>query len=225
MAGKAAYKALIKSTSVSPVATIMEAFVAAPSNLQIGATSYFSYRVANPLKRIMSRSLGLESSDPSLFDDVFQVDWLAGIVHFTSSKGAGFDANFSFYTSAEVVGANSYTLDIGGDVLTDTSFKSARENGGNQTRVLGLHDVSFSIDRFSDYGKIFLEYKRNRSRVLIEVTPGGEDCGPYGGTYRGWFVVETDGFSGDVGDLESESISFNLAGEFEEAFTFIPWEA
>jgi len=224
MGGKAAYKALIKSTSTAPVAALVELFVAAPSNLVIGAITYYSYRVGDAARRILSRSAGL-TLEAWVTDEIFRVDWLSGTIHFMTDPAGNFEASTSFFTTVEVIGANSYTLDIGGDVLTDTSFKSARENGGYQTRVTGLHDVSFSIDRFTDYGQEFLDYKRNRERVLVEVTPGGEACGPYGGTYRGWFVVETDGFSGDVGDLESESISFNLDGEFEESFTFIPWEA
>jgi len=222
MAGKAAYKALIKSTSIAPVATIDEPLEPAPANLVIGAVTYFSYRVTDPLKRIMSISGGISTNVANV---IFRVDWISGTIHFVTEPVGGVEADFEFFTASEVVGANSYSMDIGGDVLTDTSFSSARANGGFHTRILGLGDVSVSIDRFSDYGQIFLNYKRNRERVLVEITPGGEDCGPFGGTFRGWFIVETDGFAGDVGDLESESISFNLDGRFQDAFVFIPWEA
>jgi hypothetical protein len=224
--GKPAYKALIKSTSSEPVSDPLELFVGI-GTIEVGLETYHGYRVSNPLKRIISSNHTFELYDDLIAlepSQIFKIDYLSGTVYLTQAIGEVLNGNFSYFTSSEIVGANSYSLEIGGDVLDDTNFKDARENGGFRTRTLGLTDVTFSIDRYSDHGQVFSYCKRNRERVLVEVTPGGEDCGPNGGTYRGWFVVESDGHSGDIGDLESESITFNLDGKFEDSFVFIPWE-
>lgn len=229
MSGRAAYKALIKSVSGESVASLGEPAELVGSGITIkGVEDCYAYRVTDPLRRVLDQASGITTHEDGVevaSTDVVFVDWLSGKLYSSRELDLDVTLDISFFTTAEVVGATSYTLDIGGDVLTDTSFKAARENGGYQTRILGLNDVSFSIDRNTDEAKVFLDYKRNRERVLVEVTPGGEDCGPYGGTYRGWFIVESDGYSGDVGDLEAESISFNLDGELDDSFTFIEWEA
>jgi hypothetical protein len=223
--GRAAYKALIRSIG-DPV-SVEDVEFAYIGDEQIDGVDYPAYRVDNAAWRIMSKASGItlyDSAGPTPVEPL-KVDWLRGVVIIPAAVGGDLFGDFDYFPTAEIVGAKTYTLSIEGDILDDTNFKDARSNGGIRTKVYGLHDVSFSIERNSDYGQQFLEHKQARSRVLIDVTPGGEDCGPFGGTYRGWFMVETDSFSGDIGDLESESISFNLDGREDDNFVFIPWEA
>lgn len=212
--GVAAYRAVLKSSG-EPTAMLDENLI----DLGLGW-----FQVSTPEKQVISidHPFGIFENASAIDVGLIEaVDLIQGKFFIPSLGAEPLTINAYYIPLIEIGGANTYSLEIGGDILDDSNFKDCRANGGHRTKVYGIHDISFSIDRFSDLGDTFISYKRNRERVLVEVAPGGGQDGEFAGTYRGWFFVETTGLAGDIGDLESESISFNLAGNDIANFTFI----
>ena len=113
--------------------------------------------------------------------------------------------------------ATSPSLEIGGDVLDNTELAT---NEGFRTRCYGLHDWSSSADSnfVAPTGDAAVDdangatallmirnAKLNRQRLYMRYLPTGD---PTDGTgLKGQVVIETYGQSGEVGGLETNSIS------------------
>lgn len=137
---------------------------------------------------------------------IASIDYFNGIVTLTEAPAEAIELDFAYVTKAAIGGSREYSYELGGDVLDSTSFALAQANGGFRTRAYGLHDVSVSISRNDDLSQKFVDHKMAREMVYIEVTPGGS-----GATLKGWFLLETDSHTGDLGALEGEDLTFNLA--------------
>jgi hypothetical protein len=207
--GKPAYLALIKKSG-TPTAMVGEAM-----SLVSGKT----YQITNSAKRVLSRTVSvivLDDGDPVDLADIVSVDLFRGRVTFDAGYAiiGAITISATYIPMAELTGAYSYELQIGGDVMDDTDFERSRNDGPFRTKIYGLIDVTVSLGRHSELDYLFQDAKMEREVVLIQINPGGiADSG-----YIGWFVVESVGQSGDVGALEDESISFNLDGDANASF-------
>ena len=185
------------------------AFSDEPMSLASGRT----YQVVDPVKRVWDRDLA-----PTVYDDGVEVDsadiesldYLFGRVTFASgySVAGPVTVDGQYMPLAPVGGANSYKLNLGGDVLDDTDYDSAQASGGHRSKRYGLLDVSLTLSRWEDLSRDFSDLLLSGQAVLIEVRPGGGDL-----TARGWYVIESDNWSGDVAALETGEIGFLLDGD------------
>lgn len=107
--------------------------------------------------------------------------------------------------------ATSPSLEIGGDVLDDTTLI----NEGFRSRVLGLHDFSCNADSNFEPDNEALPLVRaaklNRSPLFVQYLPDNTQANGL----KGGVAVETYNHSGDVGDLETVSISLQGNGALE----------
>lgn len=118
--------------------------------------------------------------------------------------------------------ATSPSLEVGGDVLDDTDLAT---NAGYRSRCYGLNDWSASAD--SNYKKpvgsaipdaasgatglgLVRAAKLNRTNLLFRYLPTGSDSDGTG--LQGECLVETYSASGEVGGLETVSISLQATG-------------
>lgn len=113
--------------------------------------------------------------------------------------------------------ATSPSLEIGGDVLDDTTLI----NSGYRSRILGLHDFSVSADSNWDPDNeaipIVRNAKLNRTPLHVQYLPDNTvDSG-----LKGQCVVESFNHSGDVGDLETVAISLQGNGALEASTEII----
>jgi hypothetical protein len=122
--------------------------------------------------------------------------------------------------------ATSPSLEIGGDILDDTEMAT---NAGYRSRIHGLSDFSMSADSIfkpltgvalTDAASgakgfdIIKTAKLTRASVLMRYLPTGVvDANGL----KGKVVVETFSHSGDVGGLETVSISFQGNGALTAA--------
>jgi len=118
-----------------------------------------------------------------------------------------------------IAGGFDYSLNLEGDIIENTDFKTTSTNGGFRTRTYGIKDVSVSINRHDDLAQTFLDKKMNREKVMLEIRPGGG-----AEVARGWFVLESVSKSGDLAGLEDEALSFSVSGEPGKVFGFIDEE-
>lgn len=167
----------------------------------------FVFQITDAARRLLSPDTVISCYlDAGGEVEIKQVDYFNGTVTLFSDPGDDVVLDGAFVTKALISGSKSYSFELLGDVLEDTSFNKAQGNGGYKTRCYGLNDVTISLDRYDDASHKFKEHKRNREKVYIELLPGG---GP--SSLKGWFVMETSSNSGEVGGLEEESLNFNLA--------------
>lgn len=116
----------------------------------------------------------------------------------------------------------SPSLEIGGDVLDDTELAT---NDGYRTRIYGLHDWSASADsnfkaptgsaaNDAASGAAGLlacrDAKLNRTELLLRYLPTGSESDGTG--LQGKVLVENYGASGEVGGLETVSVSLQASG-------------
>lgn len=121
--------------------------------------------------------------------------------------------------------ATSPSLDLGGEVLDDTELAT---NAGYRTRCLGLHDWSINAD--SNWKPVtgtqvdddasgasalaaVRSAKLNRTALLGRYLPDGT----VGNGFQGSVVVENFNMSGDVGGLETVSITLQGDGALADA--------
>lgn len=138
-----------------------------------------------------------------------KIDYMFGIITLDYAPSGAVTVDGAFLPLQEVVGAKEYELNIEGDILDNTNFKNAKESSGFRSKEYGLHDISASFER-NELEETFKNLKLSRDTIMIEFNPGGGSM-----LARGWFVIESSDLSADVGDIEMESISLNLAGEGE----------
>ncbi len=118
--------------------------------------------------------------------------------------------------------ATSPSLEIGGDILDNTELAT---NAGFRTRCYGLHDWSASVDSnfvglsndplIDDVNgaralRNLRDAKFDRTTLLFRYLPTGSTTDGTG--LMGKVLVESYGASGEVGGLETNSISLQAGG-------------
>jgi len=144
--------------------------------------------------------------------DISNINRLFGTVTFATTKAGNVSVSGQYLPLASLAGANNYTLNITREQLDDTAFEST----GLRSRTSGLLDAALSVSRWDNVDLNIHTALSNDTRVVLEVAPGGSTVT----VARGFFKVESEGHSGDVGSLESAEGSFVLDGSSEGAITF-----
>ena len=123
------------------------------------------------------------------------------------------------------VPATSPSLELAGEVLDDTTLANQE---GWRSRVLGLHDWSVSCDSNYDSDNAALtairQAKINRGIVgetydmKVQYLPvGSANANDIAKGFEGYVVVENFNLTGDVGGLETVSITLQANGALATA--------
>lgn len=172
-------------------------------------TSGDIYQVTDATRRCFDRdaAVSVYIDDVLIDPSLYHINYLYGVITVDASVDNGvMDISYSYVPLTEVAGANTFSLDFSGDILDKTNFKDANSQAGFRSKTYGLNDVTSSLEKIDIADTSFLDAKIARGAVMIEYDFDRTDTF----TARGWFIIETDGFSGDVGSLINESISLNL---------------
>lgn len=166
------------------------------------------YQIEEESRRLLDPRTSVAAYDTVNDSEIVitSIDYFNGIVTLANEALEDVQLDCAYVTKQLVGASKSYSYEITGDVFDETTFASAQASGGYRSRSLGLHDISLSIDNWDDLAQKFKKHKRAKEMLYMEVRPGGGNL-----ALKGWFIVETDAASGDVGALEEESISFMLA--------------
>lgn len=169
-----------------------------------------TYRIDDAVKEIWDRTVALTIFDNAVDKtaEVLNVDILFGQVTFKSSYSVTGPVTISGkYLPTVVAGkANSITLTQTAEVIDTTDFPTAQSNGGYKTVDPGLRSVSIQTDNIYDLSSGFLGNLTDRDELILEVNPDGNNKS----RARGIFRATAHGQSGDVGQLEDETVTFNL---------------
>jgi hypothetical protein len=212
--GYAGYTTTIKKVGASTVMT------AEPMTLVSGKT----YQITAPTKRIMNRAvattvLGNAIAIPA--SNILSIDWLLGRVTFIASytPTAPITITGAYFPTVTVGCANSFTLTQTANAVDNTCMDTARANSGHRTFEYGLKTVSLDLEGIYKTSNGFRQMLIDRAEVIIEIDLANNGLN----LARGFFRAASTGQDGDVGDLESENITFNLSVPDPDTLTAYPF--
>jgi hypothetical protein len=219
MSGVAGYKAQLKIGGTPTVFT----------DEPLLELSEFVYRITNPIKRVLSANHEVVIEDDN--NDIITplaINYLEGVI-LLADPGFVLPIRISgrYIPLSFVGGSKEYTLEIAGEILDDSAFHSDTEiSSGYRSKVQGIHDVSCSFVRWNDLSNNKLkEAKLSKTPIFVSINPGASKT-----FIKGWFQIETDSLSGDIGSLEQEDLSLVLCGNntktyFSYSFNYTDIEA
>lgn len=177
---------------------------------QIGVTK--TYQVTDATKNFWNRAVALVVEDggtPVDPEDIISIDYLFGRVTFDAgyTPTGAITVDGAYFPKVVVGCANAFTLTQTATAIDNTCMDTAQGNSGHRTFDYGLKTVSLDLQGIYKITNGFLALLQSRAEVIIEINPDGNNKV----VARGFFKPMTTGQSGDVGDLEQETITFNLS--------------
>ncbi len=208
--GYAGYLATIKKTGSS-------------TSMTAEATTHVSgkiYQITSAAKRVLDRANTITVLDNAVDHtaDVESIDHLSGTVTFKSAYSiTGPVTITAHYLPTAVVGcSNEYTLTQNANAVDNTCMDTAQANDGHRTFEYGLKTVSLELNGIYKSANGFRTLLDGRTELIVEIDPLGNGQN----VARGFFRAVSTGESGDVGDLEAETITFNLSVPDDETVIY-----
>jgi hypothetical protein len=172
---------------------------------QIGTS--LTFEITDPSKNVWNRHAELQVFDGGEPADVVSIDYLFGRVTLAETPISTITVTGEYLPLESIGCSNSFTLTQTANAIDNTCMSTAQVNEGHRTFEYGLKTVSLDLQGIYKTANNFLQMLKNREELVIEVNPDGN-----GNTVaRGFYKAMTTGQSGDVGDLEQETITFNLS--------------
>lgn len=181
------------------------------------------FRILDATRRLISSANAVvvkNAVDSSVIPSTdYVINYLAGVIYIPAGEGDGIKLDYYYIPTTFIGGTKEYSLELGGDLLDDTSFHvdGTTNNPGYRSRIVGLLDVTVSFSKFDDLTRTLQAKKLARTPVLISIRPGGAESKLVA---SGWFLTESDAKSGEVSAVEEEAFSYVLAGDAQETFSF-----
>lgn len=186
---------------------------------QVGSTK--TYFITDRTKSVWNRNMTLSVIDdgtPVAASNIQSIDFLHGYVTFI--PGYTVDGAVTVtgnYFPMQVVGcSNAFTLTQTANAIDETCMDTASQNDGHRIFDYGLKTVSLDLTGIYKPANGFQALLAARTELVIEVNPDGASKA----VARGWFKAMNTGQSGDVGDLEQETITFNLSVPDDDRIPF-----
>jgi len=197
--GFAGYVATIKKISGAAVAMTAEA-----CTLVSGKT----YQITNAAHRIVDRNTTTIVLDNAIDHtaDVLNIDYIFGRVTFKSTYTVVGPVTITgaYFTTAVMAKGRSFNLTQTQESIDTTVYETAQANGGYKTWDYGLRTCNLEIQGVYDSTSAYIAALVARAETIIEISPDG------GGLeiFRGYFKPQTQNQSGNVGELEEETVNW-----------------
>lgn len=177
-----------------------------------------TYQVTASAKRCFDRNAALAFEDggtPITSGNIESIDYLFGQVTFASgyTPTGAITVDGNYLPMANIGTAKEFTLTQTAQTIDETDFATAQGNSGHRVFGYGLKTVALELKGIFNATNAFRALLASRAEVIIEINPDGNDLS----RCRGFFRPMQTGQSGDVGDLESETINFNLSVPDDES--------
>lgn len=184
-----------------------------PTALTDEATTNLSgniYQITDTTKRILDRFTAVVVKDGSttlVAGEDYTIDYLFGTVTLTDAPAGAVTISGKYLPMTQVAKANGFTLTQTANANNNSVYETAQANGGYNTYEYGLRTVSLSLKGIYASSNQFRQLLAARSEMIIEINPDGSSKS----VARGFFKAMNTGQSGDVGDLEEQTLNFSLA--------------
>lgn len=170
------------------------------------------YRIADATKNCWDHTAAVVVLDgvTDVTDEVEWIDFLFGKFKFQGSftPAGTITVTGKYFTQATVAKGRSFNLTQTMEPIDITDFATAQSNGGRQVYDPGLKTVALEIGNVYAVSNGWRAALEARSLVLIEIAPVGN--GGNESRCRGIFKPIRHAHSGDVGNLEEETVNFSL---------------
>jgi hypothetical protein len=198
--GISGYQANLKQSG-APVVMTAEAMA-----LVSGKT----YRITNTAKRIIDYFSTLTVLDNAIdrTANVASIDYLNGEVTFLAAYNPVGPVTITgkYVPTATIARAKGFTLNQGAGEKDTTDYETARANGGWRTFDYGLKTVGLEVSGIYDVTNGAAAALRGRNPLVVDISPDNSATT----FFRGYFKRHTRSQSGDVGNLEEETVNFGL---------------
>lgn len=210
--GFAGYVVDLKQVSGSATSTTGEAMT---------LVSGLTYRINDTSKEIWDRSVTpviYDNASPVAAADIESFDYLFGQVTFVAGYTVvgSITCDVDYFGTAAIASSRSFTLTQTANAIDNTDIPTAQANNGHRTYEPGLRTVSLEISTVYDVANAFRTALVNRAELLVEINPDGNNKS----RCRGFFKYTGREQSGDVGNLEEETITMSLAVPFDEKLAY-----
>lgn len=200
--GFAGYVAKLMKTGTATLMTDEPMSVVTGQTYQITATS----------KRVLDRFTAIIVEDNNIAvpeADIESYDHLFGQVTFKPGYTVTGPVTISgkYLPLASIGSANGFTLTQTVNAIDDTTFDIAQATNGFRSFRYGLKTVALEVSGIYSQANAFAALLASRAELVIEINPDGNGKS----VARGFFKPMSQGQSGDVGDLEQETVSFSLS--------------
>lgn len=171
-----------------------------------------TYQINTASKRVIDRltAITVEDNGVAVSDaNIDSFNYLIGRVTFVSSytPTGPITITGKYVPMVEVGCANEFTLTMTANATDTTCMTTAQANDGHRVYEYGLKTVSLELSGIQKTTNAYMTALKNREELVIEVNPEGEGkC-----IARGYFKAVNNGLSGNVGDVEQETVQFNLS--------------
>lgn len=193
--GKAAYTAEVRLAG-TPVAL---------TDAAASLTSGTSYQIDSPSQRKLDINQAVIATDDGTPVAITSIDYMTGTVVLASAPSGTVRVSGAYIPTAVALQFRSYSLDLSGDVLDSTTFTETGDaDQGFRKRMYGLHDVTLNLSGLHTSDRSILNSKLDREKVYVAVER------PDSSGFAGWWHVNSDNLSGDIGSLESEELELSL---------------
>lgn len=172
-----------------------------------------TYQVTASTKRLFDRNVPLvfeHNTNVVIADaDILSVDHLFGRVTFAPSftPTGSVIVTGSYLPLAQLGKGKSFTLTQTANAVDTTDFATAQANTGLRTFQYGLKTVELELGGIFDSSAALAALLKSRAELVVEIQPDGSGLS----VARGFFRSMSRGQSGDVGELEEETISLSLS--------------
>jgi len=171
-----------------------------------------TYKITAAAKQVINRAVAYTVKGNGIAiaaSNIESVDFLFGRVTFISSYTpvTPITIDGAYFPTVVVGCSNSFTLTQTTNAVDNTCIDTAQTNSGHRTFEAGLKTVSLELQGVYKAANAYLTALIARSELIIEINPDGNSKS----VARGFFKPINTGQSGDVGDLEQQTVQFNLA--------------
>lgn len=177
-----------------------------------------TYAIDAAAKQIFDRAVAIVVDDnavPVAAADILNINYLHGEVTFVASytPTGSITISGSYFPTVSLGKARGFTLTQTADAIETTDYPTAKANGGYRTWTPGLRTVALDLSGVYDTSDNLKTALEGRTELIIEINPDGNGLS----VARGFFKVNTEGQSGDVGALEEVTDNLSLFVPVEES--------
>lgn len=177
---------------------------------QVGSSK--TWKINSATKNVWDRTVTVVATDTGgaiSAANIESVDYLHGRITFISSFTPSGAVTFagSYLPMTQIGGGNSFDLTQTTQANDTSTFDVVQANGGYKVYEAGLQRCGLSLKGIYKTANDFDALLASRAEVVIEINPDGSKKS----VGRGWFKPGTYSQSGDVGDVEEDTLEFVLS--------------
>jgi predicted secreted protein len=169
-----------------------------------------TYKTTNPVKNVWDRTGTFTVYDGGVDKTAFvlNIDFLFGQVTFLSSytPTGAITVDGKYLPMTVLAKYRSFSLSMTEDAIDNTDIPSAQGNGGLRTYIYGLKTVTMELKGVYAVSNGYRAALVAGTELILEIDPSGTGKS----IARGFFKPSNRSQSGNLGELEEETVSYNL---------------